>query len=159
MMKKPILGTAIVVAAIATSLYGLSACQSHEGDDNQLEADVDSFATYYFNWHFPKTLKYCTKSSEPWLRYAASNVHKADVERLRAKEEDAIVEINDITFGDDGVSATASITVRNFLQMDSIGQEAHLVDEAEFQLPMSMENNAWKIRMVNLPRSGKRSRD
>ena len=110
-------------------------------------------------WHFPKTLKYCTRSSEPWLRYAASNVHKADVERLRAKEEDAIVEINDITFGDDGVSATASITVRNFLQMDSIGQEAHLVDEAEFQLPMSMENNAWKIRMVNLPRSGKRSRD
>ena len=159
MMKKPILGTAIVVAAIATSLYGLTGCQSHEGDDNQLEADVDSFATYYFNWHFPKTLKYCTRSSEPWLRYAASNVHKADVERLRAKEEDATVEINDITFGDDGVSATASITVHNFLQMDSIGQEAHLVDEAEFQLPMSMENNAWKIRMVNLPRSGKRSRD
>ena len=151
MMKKPILGTAIVVAAIATSLYGLSACQSHEGDDNQLEADVDSFATYYFNWHFPKTLKYCTKGSEPWLRYAASNVHKADVERLRAKEEDATVEINDITFGDDGVSATASITVHNFLQMDSIGQEAHLVDEAEFLLPMSMENNAWKINLKKLP--------
>ena len=116
-----------------------------------MEADVDSFATYYFNWHFPKTLKYCTRSSEPWLRYAASNVHKADVERLRAKEEDATVEINDITFGDDGVSATASITVHNFLQMDSIGQEAHLVDEAEFLLPMSMENNAWKIKLEKLP--------
>lgn len=158
-MKKSILGMGIAVAALAASLYGLTGCQSHEGDDNQLEADVDSFATYYFNWHFPKTLKYCTRSSEPWLRYAASNVHKADVEMLRAKEEDATVEINDITFGDDGVSATASITVRNFLQMDSIGQEAHLVDEAEFQLPMSMENNAWKIRMVNLPQSGKRNRD
>ena len=158
-MKKPILGMGIAVVALAASLYGLTGCQSHEGDDNQLEADVDSFATYYFNWHFPKTLKYCTRSSEPWLRYAASNVHKADVERLKAKEEDATVEINDITFGDDGVSATASITVHNFLQMDSIGQDAHLVDEAEFQLPMSMENNAWKIRMVNLPRSGKRSRD
>ena len=78
-------------------------------------------------------------------------MHKADVERLRAKEEDATVEINDITFGDDGVTATASITVRNFLQMDSIGQEAHLVDEAEFQLPMSMENNAWKIKLEKLP--------
>lgn len=159
MKKKQILGIGIAVAALATSLYGLTGCQSHKGDDDQLEADVDSFATYYFNWHFPKTLKYCTRSSEPWLRYAASNVHKADVERLRAKEEDATVEINDITFGDDGVTATASSTVRNFLQMDSIGQEAHLVDEAEFQLPMSMENNVWKIRMVSLPRSGKRSRD
>lgn len=159
MKKKQILGMGIAVAALAASLYGLTGCQSHKGDDDQLEADVDSFATFYFNWHFPKTLKYCTRSSEPWLRYAASNVHKADVERLRAKEEDATVEINDITFGDDGVTATASITVRNFLQMDSIGQEAHLVDEAEFQLPMSMENNVWKIRMVNLPRSGKRSRD
>lgn len=159
MKKKQILGMGIAVAALAASLYGLTGCQSHKGDDDQLEADVDSFATFYFNWHFPKTLKYCTRSSEPWLRYAASNVHKADVERLRAKEEDATVEINDITFGDDGVTATASITVRNFLQMDSIGQEAHLVDEAEFRLPMSMENNVWKIRMVSLPRSGKRSLD
>lgn len=159
MKKKQILGMGIAVAALAASLYGLTGCQSHKGDDDQLEADVDSFATFYFNWHFPKTLKYCTRSSEPWLRYAASNVHKADVERLRAKEEDATVEINDITFDDDGVTATASITVRNFLQMDSIGQEAHLVDEAKFQLPMSMENNVWKIRMVSLPRSGKRSRD
>ena len=158
-MKKSILGMGIAVAALATSLYGLTGCQSHKGDDNQLEADVDSFATYYFNWHFPKTLKYCTRSSEPWLRYAASNVHKADVERLRAKEEDATVEINDITFGDDGVSATASITVRNFLQMDSIGEEAHLVEEADFQLPMCMENGVWKVRMASLPQSGKRNHD
>ena len=61
------------------------------------------------------------------------------------------MEINDITFGDDGVTATASITVRNFLQMDSIGQEAHLVDEAEFLLPMSIENNVWKIKLEKLP--------
>ena len=159
MIKKSMIGLCIAMACMTASIFSLSGCEPHEGSEDQLKADVDSFATYYFNWHFPKTLKYCTRSSEPWLRYAASNVHKADVERLRAKEEDATVEINDITFGDDGVSATASITVRNFLQMDSIGQEAHLVDEAEFQLPMSMENNAWKIRMVNLPRSGKRSRD
>ena len=159
MMKKSMIGLCIAVACMTASIFSLSGCEPHEGSEDQLKADVDSFANYYFNWHFPKTLKYCTRSSEPWLRYAASNVHKADVERLRAKEEDATVEINDITFGDDGVTATASITVRNFLQMDSIGQEAHLVDEAEFQLPMSMENNAWKIRMVNLPRSGKRSRD
>ena len=151
MIRKTISCMAIAVAAILTSVYTLTGCQSHQGDEDQLENDIDSFATYYFNWQFPKTQKYCTQSSEPWLRYAASNVHEADVERLRTKSEDATVEINNISFGDDGTSAIASVTVHNFLQMDTIGQEAHLVDEAEFLLPMSMENNAWKINLNKLP--------
>ena len=159
MVRKTISCMAIAVAAILASAYTLTGCQSHQGDENQLENDIDSFATYYVNWQFPKTLKYCTQSSEPWLRYAASNVHQADVDLLRTKAEDATVEINDIDFGDDEVSAIADITVRNFLQMDSIGEEAHLVEEADFHLPMSIENGVWKIRMVNLPRSERRNHD
>ena len=159
MIRKTISCMAIAVAAILTSVYTLTGCQSHQGDENQLENDIDSFATYYFNWQFPKTQKYCTQSSEPWLRYAASNVHQADVDLLRAKAEDATVEINDIDFGDDEVSAIADITVRNFLQMDSIGEEAHLVEEADFLLPMCMENGVWKVRMASLPQSGKRNHD
>lgn len=93
MIRKTISCMAIAVAAILTSVYTLTGCQSHQGDENQLENDIDSFATYYFNWQFPKTLKYCTQSSEPWLRYAASNVHQADVDLLRTKAEDATVEI------------------------------------------------------------------
>mgnify|MGYP007000016486 CR=1 FL=1 len=65
------------------------------------EADVDSFANNYFNWHFPKAVKYCTQESERWLRYAASNVNETDVELLRQKPEDASIEITDIDFGDD----------------------------------------------------------
>ena len=124
MIRKTISCMAIAVAAILTSVYTLTGCQSHQGDENQLENDIDSFATYYFNWQFPKTQKYCTQSSEPWLRYAASNVHQADVDLLRSKAADATIEINDIDFSDDGANATVSITVYNFLQMDTIGQEA-----------------------------------
>ena len=98
MIRKTISCMAIAVAAILTSVYTLTGCQSHQGDEDQLENDIDSFATYYFNWQFPKTLKYCTQSSESWLRYAASNVHQADVDLLRTKAEDATVEINDIDF-------------------------------------------------------------
>ena len=159
MIRKTISCMAIAVAAILTSVYTLTGCQSHQGDENQLENDIDSFAIYYFNWQFPKTQKYCTQSSEPWLRYAASNVHQADVDLLRTKAEDATVEINDIDFGDDEVSAIADITVRNFLQMDSIGEEAHLVEEADFLLPMCMENGVWKVRMASLPQSGKKNHD
>ena len=159
MVRKTISCMAIAVAAILASAYTLTGCQSHQGDEDQLENDIDSFATYYFNWQFPKTLKYCTQSSEPWLRYAASNVHQADVDLLRTKAEDATVEINDIDFGDDEVSAIADITVRNFLQMDSIGEEAHLVEQADFLLPMCMENGVWKVRMASLPQSGKKNHD
>ena len=159
MVRKTISCMAIAVAAILASAYTLTGCQSHQGDEDQLENDIDSFATYYFNWQFPKTQKYCTQSSEPWLRYAASNVHQADVDLLRTKAEDATVEINDIDFGDDEVSAIADITVRNFLQMDSIGEEAHLVEEADFLLPMCMENGVWKVRMASLPQSGKKNHD
>lgn len=114
MVRKTISCMAIAVAAILASAYTLTGCQSHQGDEDQLENDIDSFATYYFNWQFPKTLKYCTQSSEPWLRYAASNVHQADVDLLRTKAEDATIEINDIDFSDDGANATVSITVYNF---------------------------------------------
>ena len=159
MIRKTISCMAIAVAAILTSVYTLTGCQSHQGDENQLENDIDSFATYYFNWQFPKTLKYCTQSSEPWLRYAASNVHQADVDLLRSKAEDATIEINDIDFSDDGANATVSITVYNFLQMDTIGQEAHLVEEADFLLPMCMEEGVWKVKMASLPQSGKKNHD
>ena len=149
----------MAVVAITTSLYTLTGCQAHEGSEEQLKNNLDSFATYYYNWQFPKAVKFCTASSEPWLKYAASNVHEADVELLRNKEADATVEINDIDFSDDGANATVSITVYNFLQMDTIGQEAHLVEEADFHLPMRIENGVWKIRMVNLPRSERRNHD
>ena len=159
MIKKHIIAIGMAVVAITTSLYALTGCQTHEGSEEQLKNNLDSFATYYYNWQFPKAVKFCTASSEPWLKYAASNVHEADVELLRNKEADATVEINDIDFGDDEVSAIADITVRNFLQMDSIGKEAHLVEEADFHLPMRIENGVWKIRMVNLPRSERRNHD
>lgn len=159
MIKKHIIAIGMAVVAITTSLYTLTGCQAHEGNEEQLENDLDSFATYYYNWQFPKAVKFCTACSEPWLKYAASNVHEADVELLRNKAEDATVEINDIDFGDDEVSAIADITVRNFLQMDSIGKEAHLVEEADFLLPMCMENGVWKVRMASLPQSGKKNHD
>ena len=121
MMKKSMIGLCIAVACMTASIFSLSGCEPHEGSEDQLKADVDSFANYYFNWHFPKAVKYCTQESERWLRYAASNVNETDVELLRQKPEDASIEITDIDFGDDETSATVTLTVHNFLQMDSIG--------------------------------------
>lgn len=83
MIKKSMIGLCIAVACMTASIFSLSGCEPHEGSEDQLKADVDSFANYYFNWHFPKAVKYCTQESERWLRYAASNVNETDVELLR----------------------------------------------------------------------------
>ena len=151
MVKKSFLIQVFAIAVIATAAYGFTGCQPHEGSEDQLKADVDSFATLYFNWHFPKAIKYCTPESEKWLRYAASNVHEADVDALREKADDATIEIQDIDFGDNEVTASVSINVSHFLQMDTIGKAAHLIDHATFQVPMEIHEGKWKVKLEALP--------
>ena len=128
--------------------------------ESKARTAADSFATYYFNWQFHKAARFATDSSMIWLRYAASQVHEADIELLREKE-DAAVDIEEIVI-DDEETATAHITVRDFVRMDTIGTEGHLVEKASFVLQMERkaeERGDWKIRMEGLPQSEKRNRD
>ncbi len=159
MVNKSTKGILALIVIAAACIFAYEGCQSHEGDEKQLTEDADSFATYYYNWHFDKAVKYCTPESEQWLRYMASNVHQPDINLLRSKKEDATIEIQDISYDDDGTSATVSLNVANFLQMDTIGKVAHLVRKATFSLPMVLHDGRWKIRMDNLLRSEKQSHD
>ncbi len=136
-----------------------SSCRHGAGSAEQLREEADSFATNYYNWHFKKALSYCTPESEKWLRFAASNVHKADVDLLRAKNEDAKIELGDISWQDNDTLATIEIKVSDFLQMDSIGKAAHLIPEARFHLSMVMRNGKWMVKMGGPLRSEKQSRD
>ena len=128
--------------------------------ESKARTAADSFATYYFNWQFDKAARFATDSSMIWLRYAASQVHEADIELLREKE-DAAVEIDEIVI-DDVETASVHITVRDFVRMDTIGTEGHLVEKASFVLQMERkteERGDWKIRIEGLPQSEKRNRD
>ena len=136
----------LVINAIFTT-----GCQPHEGSEKQLREDIDSFANNYYNWHFQQANKYCTPPSEKWLRYAASNVHQADIDLLHTKEEDAKIEIDDIDFHDDEVSASVHIRVSNFLQMDTIGKEAHRIKSASFIIPMVIHEGKWKVDLRAIP--------
>ena len=147
MQKKHTMGWVVAIFLSITAPFSFMGCQSHEGSKEQLENDLDSFATHYYNWHFAEALKYCTPASERWLRYMASNVHEADIDLLRNKAEDADIEIGDIDFHDDEVTATAHITVSNFLQMDTIGQAAHLIEQATFPLQLEMQQGKWKVNL------------
>lgn len=129
---------------------GCMGCQSHEGDEEQLKEYADSFATLYFNWHFEQAAHYATPSSEPWLRFASSNVGQADVDSLRSKEADAMVTLDDITYADD-TTATITLHVTDFLEMDTIGKAPLHKDKATFQLPMQIHEGKWKVALSKLP--------
>lgn len=148
-----------MVLTMITIITTSSSCKQEPGSEEQLLEDADSFAVNYYNWHFEQALRYCTPESEKWLRYAAGNVHEADVELLRNREEDAQVELGDILYDDNDSIATIETKVYNYLQMDSIGKAAHLIPESTFRLTMVKRSGKWLIRMESPLRSEKQSHD
>ena len=147
---------------IALTAFLVAGCESASRfkEERSARDAADSFATYYFNWQFRKASRFVTDSSQVWLRYAASQVHEADIKILRDKE-DAAVEVEEIDVNDTE-TPSARVVVRDFLRMDTIGTEGHLVEKASFRLMLEQtqpEGGEWKVRMEGLPQSEKRNRD
>jgi hypothetical protein len=122
----------------------------HVTNESELKETVDSFATTYYNWQFQKTVMYCTPESEKWLCYAASNVHQADIDMLRSQDEGASHEINDIKAINDS-TATAFVTIHNFLRMDTIGKAGQMVKDANVTLSLKYRKERWMVHLNSLP--------
>jgi len=152
-MKKYRLGLCLFAAALLL----LGSCDNHPGSERQLKEVTDSFATAYYNWDFPTAAKYATPDSRKWLQYAAAQVHKEDIEALKTMEM-ATFELGDIVYHKDS-TAEIKVTVNNYLGMDTIGSLSHIVEKGIFTLSLKYSNEEWKIRMANLPRSERQSRD
>lgn len=126
----------------------LTACG--ESGQNEPRTVVDSFATAYFNWRFNEAEKCVTDYSRQWLRFAASQVNAEDVDSLRAMDYAATVEIESINDIDDS-TASAIITVSDFLALDSIGKHPHKESSREFQIPLSLVGSYWRVNLSRLP--------
>lgn len=111
---------------------------------------VESFSTAYFNWRFKDAELCVTTQSRKWLAFAASQVDSDDVDSLRAMEFAASVEIEDINEIDD-TTAQATVTVKNFLTLDSIGAHPHTEAERQFKIPVSLVGKYWKVKLTRLP--------
>lgn len=141
MMKK----TSLFYVFLYIIVTALAGC-SHEEDD-ELGKQVDSFATAYFNWQFPRCREYVSDSSQVWLRYLSSQVNEMDVDTLKARTVGATVEVGDIDYGDES-SASVTVTVRDLLMMDTIGHVGHPVDQQEYVIPVIRERGKWKVRLT-----------
>lgn len=140
------------IAILVVSALSLCACQGTRGK-KQLRDEAREFADAFYNYQFDKCLQHCTPESEPWLRFAASNVHEADVRLLSAQETDATVEIDDISIDDGDSSATVHMTIHDFLAMDTVGKAGHMVGTATVSLPMTRRNGQWKISLTSFPKT------
>lgn len=145
------------ILPLCLSALSFTACGEAD-HESLLKESADSFAVNYFNWDFQGAMPYCETGSQKWLRYAASQVHQADVDLLRAMEEGATCEAIDINTLNDS-TAIVRMKVSNFMAMDTIGKAARLVNEAVFPLQMKRRGEQWKVRMEGLPQSEKKSHD
>ena len=145
---------------IATLLLMLvcSSCDFVSSINPSNAEDVaEAFAESYFNLRYKNSLKYCTKESEQWISFAASQIGEDDIKSLRGLEEEASVEVESVS-GDDA-QCHATIRVNNYFEADTIGKTGHVVDEGVFDIMLVKEGKAWKVRMEGLPRSERQSRD
>ncbi len=125
-------------------------CGWHDGDEDQLKADVDSFAVSYFNWRYAEAVAYCTGESFSWLQFAASNVHKEDVDSLRAMDSGATCEIDDVDYTSDS-TVVVRFRLSNVLVADTMGQGAHLLQSGRAEIPM-VYRGKWKVHLTGVLR-------
>ena len=127
--------------------------------ENKLEAVVDSFAVHYFNCQYRESMPFVTRDSRKWLYYAASQMYQADIDTLHAQTEGATHELENIALERNDSCAHIRIHVKNFLQLDTIGQIGHFINNATFVVQAVKENGKWKIKMEGLPQSEKKNHD
>ena len=138
-------------------MFVVASCEFHAGSSRQLKKEVDSFAVYYFNWQFYHAIRFVTPESEKWIRYAASQVHQADIDLLQQKDVPATCEINEIAYDDEHNTAIAHVTIHDYLRMDTIGKAATIVDAAQFRIPLTYyaATDKWVVEMNELLRPEK----
>jgi len=112
--------------------------------ERRLKTVADSFALTWFNWQYSKSIRFCTDSAQRHVIFMASNVNEEDVELLRNKECDAVVERKEIEYVNDS-TAIAFYDVSDFLHPDTIGKAAQKIDKAEAELTLKRVENTWKV--------------
>lgn len=133
----------IALAVLLLGTISVSSCSHEEKED--VETMVDSFATDYFNWRFFRLKRYVTEESSPCLRYLSSQVNQEDIDTLRSLPEGAKVEVDEIEYMDDADSATATVTVHNYLKMNFLGEVGTFTEKSSFLIPLKKKHGVWKI--------------
>ncbi len=139
-------------------LAACTLCLSCSGnpDEEQVKDCVASFSEAYFNYDLKKALECSTPESRKWISYTASIITDSDISLLRSKDM-ASVTVGDIELGAGDTTATATVTVCNWLRPDSVETHGSITGEEVFELRAVSRNKVWKVdfRTEDLLRSGR----
>ena len=140
---------------LLTTVFIASCSFSPDGDDAALEVATD-WAEAYFNCDFHDAAEYATEESGKWLRFAASNTTEQDLQTIAGK---ATATADDYFTVANDTLRVVTLHVRNFLKPVALGSPAQLQEEGTFLVTVVKRDGKWKVRMEDLPRSEKQSRD
>lgn len=125
-----------------------------DGEKQQIGTFATQFAQDYFNCRYRQALQSCTPESAKWLHYAASNITQADLDVLNSRDKEATCDVVDIATTSDSTSV-ATLKIKDFFLLDSIGKPGTINDEALLELTMKRAGDKWQVQLSALPRPRK----
>ena len=144
----------LLIWALALSL---TACSMLRKDDDQATAVAVEWGEAFFNCDYHAAEALCTPESRRWLQFAASNTTQHDLDMLR--QQAAQVEATEFFPEASDTLRVVELVVRNSVSPTIHGGESAQVEEALFHVTVVKRNGSWLVRMADLPRSEKQSRD
>ncbi len=136
--------------SIFTTAFALALLSCNNGNRSQVETVAESFATSYFNCDYAGCMQYITNESVKYLKFMATNVTDGDIERLRAMEKGADVEVMKESFADNDTVVDVKVKVSDFCYADTIGKPSRLHDSAEATLRLVKRGEEWKVILSNV---------
>jgi hypothetical protein len=142
---------------ICTLLLSLTACNMIQRDDDQATAVAVEWGDAFFNCDYHAAEALSTPESRRWLQFAASNTTQHDLDLL--KQHAAEVEATDFFPDANDTLRVVELVVHNSISPSIHAGESSQVDKALFHITVVKRNSKWLVRMADLPRSEKQSRD
>ncbi len=137
----------------------LAACSfGNQGDEEALQV-AEQWGDAFFNCDFHRAERYCTTDSKQWLQFAASNTTEQDLQLLQQNEDGATVTAEDFFPEANDTMRMVMLQVKNHLSTPAIGDTAIMVEKSVFRIPVVKQKGEWRVKMEDLPRSGRQSRD
>ena len=135
----------------------LTGCSVIQDDDDRATDVATQWAEAYFNCDYHGAEALSTPESYRWLQFAASNTTQHDLDLLQ--QQPAEVEATDFFPDANDTLRVVELAVSNSISPSIHAGESSQEEKALFHITVVKRNGSWLVRMADLPRSEKQSRD
>ena len=150
-MKSFLLALGLCAAICAAFL----SCGEKDDKENAAALCAGKFARNFFNFRYVDALACCTDGSRRVLEFCASNMSARMVDSLRNITDTPTVSVVETVVLNDS-EAECVVDVENGIYADTIGGlPVPRQGRRSYRFSLVKEGGGWKIRMADLPRSGK----